>query len=344
MLISAFGWYGGLIGGGMVICIVLAYFMAKWRGYDPDNVFNVALVCIPLAIIGARTYYVVTEIIGGTPWTFTEFLGFENGQFVGLAGLAIYGGLLGAIIGAFIIRLFNRKKPIEKQMTLVQMADMYFCLIILGQAIGRWGNFANGEVYGKLITDPAWQWFPFAVKIGSSYHYATFFYESMWNLLGFGLLQWFYNGKRKSFDGFCIAFYCMWYGFIRFVLEGLREEEFIMKFGSLKANELISFILFLIGAAIMITHLVMAKRAGKKPLLFVKEEEMGPEYYGYEKTIFYLKTTFPQKDETEKKETGLFGSRRKPDTQEETTDESYAQDEAQIDEQTESEAESEDKE
>ena len=311
MLLSAFNWYGGLIGGGMVLCIVLAYFMAKRRGYDTDNVFNVAIICIPLAIIGARTYFVVNDIIhNGTEWTIGRYFGFRvDGSFEGFAGLAIYGGLIGGIIGALIIRIFNRKKPLPKQMTFIQMADLYFCLIILGQAIGRWGNFANGEAYGQLISDPAWQWFPFAVfiengKFGRGWYNACFFYESMWNLIGFGLLQWLYNGKRKSFDGFCFAFYCIWYGIIRFFVEGLRSDS--MYFGSIKANQLLSALIFLLGAGIIIYHIVMAKRSHKKIMIFVDEKDLSLDYYGYEKTFMYLKTTFAQGEgkESEAEENG----------------------------------------
>ncbi len=308
MLISA-GWYGGLIGGGMVLCIVLAFFLAKRRGYDTDNVFDVALVCIPLAIIGARLYYVLNDMAhNGTSWTLGEVIGFRNGRFTGLAGLAIYGGLLGGLIGAVIVRfLINKRKPPEKQMTLVQMADLYFCLIILGQAIGRWGNYANGEAYGQLITDPNWCWFPFAVWIengvdGPGYYNACFFYESMWNLIGFGLLQWFYNGKRKSFDGFCFAFYCVWYGFIRFWVEGLRSDS--MWFGPIKANQLISALIFIAGIAIIVGHIVMAKRAGKKPFLFVDESKLTLDYYGYEKTFMYKKKIFAASAQKEVKSEG----------------------------------------
>ncbi|MCH5164636.1 MAG: prolipoprotein diacylglyceryl transferase [Clostridiales bacterium] len=300
MLISAFGWYGGLIGGGMVICILLGYFMAKKRGYDTDNIFDIALVCIPLAILGARTYYVLNDMAhNGTKWTIGEYFGFSNGQFVGFAGLAIYGGLLGGILGAVIVRQFiNKRKLPEKQMTLIQMADLCFCLIILGQAIGRWGNFANGEAYGQLITNPSLQWFPFAVyieggKMGTGWYHATFFYESLWNFIGFGLLQWLYNGKRKSFDGFYFAFYCIWYGFIRFWIEMLRSDS--MYFGPIKANCLISALILILGIGIIVYHIIMARRAGKKPFIFVYENELNFDYYDYDKSFLYLKTTFGKK-------------------------------------------------
>lgn len=296
MLTSAFGWYGALIGAGMAICIVLAFFMAKRRGYDSDIIFDIALICIPLAVLGARTYFVVNDIIhNGSEWTFGEFFGFFNGEFRGFAGLAIYGGLLGALVGAVIVRLINKRKPAEKQMTFVQMLDLGFCLIILGQAIGRWGNFANGEAYGQLIENPAWQWFPFAVfiqngKFGTGWYNACFFYESMWNLIGFAVLQVLYNGKRKSFDGFCFAFYCVWYGIIRFFVESLRSDS--MYFGSIKANQLISALIVLLGVGIVVYHLIKAKKEGKKPFVLVDEDKLGFEYYAYEKSFIYLKTTF----------------------------------------------------
>ena len=295
MLFSAFGWYGALIGIGMAICVILAFFMAKKRGYDTDIIFNIAIICIPLAILGARTYYVVNDIIHtGSHWSFARFCGFENGKFVGFSGLAIYGGLLGGAIGGVIVRCFNKKKPKMKQMTLVQMADLAFCLIILGQAIGRWGNFANQEAYGQLVTNPSLQWFPFAVFIDEKgqWYNACFFYESMWNLIGFGLLQWMYNGRRKSFDGFYVSFYCIWYGFIRFFVEMLRSDS--MWFGPIKANMLISACIFCFGLGVIIYHIVMAKKAGKKPFFFVNESELCGDYYGYEKTFFYNKKLYEQ--------------------------------------------------
>lgn len=303
MLISAFNWYGLLIGGGMAVCILLALLMAKKRGYDLDNIYMIAIVCIPLAILGARTYYVVNDIIhNGNSWSFPEFFGFskDGSEFKGLSGLAIYGGLIGGIIGAVIVRALNKRKPPEKQMTFIQMADLAFCLIILGQAIGRWGNYANQEAYGQLVTNPALQWFPFAVYIDKmrDWYNACFFYESMWNLIGFGLLQWLYNGKRKSFDGFCFAFYCMWYGFIRFIVEHLRSDS--MWFGPIKANQLISALVFALGAGIIIYHLVMSRKKGKKPFIFVDESELSSEYYGYETSFICLRKKFAaQKAEKE---------------------------------------------
>lgn len=300
MLISAFGWYGALIGCGMAICIVLAFFMMKKRGYDSDIVFDIALICIPVGILGARTYFVLNDIAhNNASWTLAEFFGFFNGEFVGFAGLAIYGGLIGGVLGLIIVRLINRRKEPSKQVTFIQLLDVCICLVILGQAIGRWGNFANGEAYGQLIENPSFQWFPFAVfieggKFGTGWYHACFFYESMWNFIGFALLQCIYNGKRKSFDGFCLAFYCVWYGTIRFFVESLRSDS--MYFGGIKANQLISAIIFLAGVGIVVYHIVMAKRSGKKLFIFVEQDKLGMDYYGYEKSFLYLKKTFKKSE------------------------------------------------
>ena len=291
-------WYGVIIGAGMIVCIVLACFMAKKRGYYPDLIFDIAVVCIPCAIVGARLYYVINDTIhNDAVWSFAEICGFENGKFVGLRGLAIYGGLLGGVLGAVIVRLKNMysKYPEKRAVTLVHMADLCFCLIILGQAIGRWGNFVNEEVYGTVVTNPAWQWFPFAIQKGGTWYHALFFYESLWNLIGFGILMWLYNGNRKSYDGFCFSFYCVWYGIIRFILEGMRDECYVMWLGNLRANQVISVVMILIGVGINVLYIVMAKKNGKKLFILTPTEKLNNDYYRYTASFLYLAPKFAKK-------------------------------------------------
>ena len=219
-------WYGFIIACGIVICVVGAYFTARRRGIEGDIVIDIIIFCLPLAILGARTYFVIFDTIDGGHWDFPKFIGITDG---GLSGLAIYGGLIGATIGAILLTLWkNRKKnPVDKRISFIQLLDLGFTFIILGQAIGRWGNFCNNEAYGYVVSNPSQQWFPFAVPVinvhhtscpgveafanPDSWHYATFFYESMWNLIGFGLMLYIYLGKRKSFDGFSFACYCIYY-------------------------------------------------------------------------------------------------------------------------------------
>lgn len=301
---GGFNWYGFLIGSGMVVCIIIAYFMAKKRGYYSDLIFDIAICCIPCAIVGARLYYVIFDVIAnpGTHWSFKKIIGLEGG----LAGLAIYGGLIGACLGALIVVAMQKKKPAYEKVTFIQMADLCFCVIILGQVIGRWGNFANQEAYGNAVTDPSLQWFPYAVKIDAAHSItgkegwfqATFFYESFWNLIGFGLLMWFYNGNRKSFDGFTFSFYCIWYGFGRFFIEGLRTDSLWLVPNVIRVSQVVSVLIFLFGAGYIIFYICRARASGKKLLLFVPEENLSDEYYGYEKTEFYLRSLKPAVDET----------------------------------------------
>lgn len=307
-LISAnsggFNWYGFLIGGGMVLCIVIAYFISKKRGYYTDLVIDLALCCIPLAIVGARMGYIIFDVAGGgstwAEWPLKRILGLDGG---GLSGLMIYGGLIAAVAGSLIVIAIQKKHPEHERVSWIQMADLGFTVIILGQVIGRWGNFANQEAYGNLVTDKSLQFFPYAVFIEAknAWYQATFFYESFWNAIGFVFLMWFYNGKRKSFDGFNFAFYCIWYGFGRFFIEGLRSDSLYTGSG-FRVSQLISIAIFLLGIGIIVYHIIMATRNKKNPFILIKESELSLDYYGYEKSMLYRRTLAPKKEEKKKNE------------------------------------------
>ena len=301
---SSFNWYGFLIGAGMVACIVLAYFMAKSRKFYSDVVFDIAVCCIPLAIVGARLGYIIFDITGGNStladWPIERVLGLDGN---GLSGLMIYGGLITAVMGSLIVVLLQKRKPEYEKITWLEMADLGFTLIILGQVIGRWGNFANQEAYGNIVTDKSLQWFPYAVFIEAknSWFQATFFYESMWNLIGFIFLMWSYNGRRKSFSGFNFAFYCIWYGVGRFFIEGLRSDSLWLVPGVIRVSQLISIMILLVGIAIIVFHIVMARRSGKKVFILVDKNEMSLDYYSFEKTIFYRSTLVTDEERAKKK-------------------------------------------
>lgn len=299
---GGFNWYGFLIGSAMVVCILIAYQIGTRRGYYKDLVFDICIVSIPLAIVGARLYYVIFDIIGnGNSWTFKQILGIGSG---GLSGLAIYGGLIGAVCGGIIVHFWKRKKPPQEKATFWQMADLAFTVIILGQAIGRWGNFANQEAYGNLVTDPNLQWFPYAVFIDAknAYYQATFFYESFLNCIGFALLMWIYCGKRKSFDGFSLSVYCIYYGTVRVCIEGLRSDSLYLVPGVLRVSQLLSGILIVFGIGMILAHLYRARAAGKKPFIFVDKAKLDGSYFGYEQSIL----SHPNVYDKTKKEKGFF--------------------------------------
>lgn len=303
---ESFNWYGFLIGGGMVICIILSYYNAKKRGFNPDLVFEIAIICIPLALVGARLYYVIFSAIEGREWTFVQILGWEDGKFNGLSGLAIYGGLIGAVLGGVLVALWHKKKkPEDEKATFLQMADLAFAVIILGQAIGRWGNFANQEAYGNEVVNSAMQWFPYAVEVGGKWYQATFFYESMWNLVGFALLFWMYAGKRKSFDGFVLSVYCIFYGVGRFFIEGLRSDSLYLIPGVVRISQVVSVIIVLFGIVFILYHVYKARTLNKKPFIMVPVSELNSSYLWYEKSRL-SRPPFQPKEKEKKK--GFFAT------------------------------------
>ncbi|HEY8423621.1 MAG TPA: prolipoprotein diacylglyceryl transferase, partial [Clostridia bacterium] len=268
-------WYGFLVGLGMIAGMVGAYFTAKKRGYNPDVVFDIMIWALPLAILGARLYYVIFDIIGsGAQYSFGEVFGFYDDGFR-LQGLAIYGGVLGGLLGVFInSRIYKRKQQQtgEKKENFLMMCDIGAPFLILGQAIGRWGNFVNGEVYGQPILNPAFQFFPIAVKVNGMWYQALFFYESVLDLIGFFLLLWLFIGRRRSFPGFVFACYGIYYGAVRMVLESFRDkQQFVLYLipNVLPVSQLVSAIAVLLGTVGIIYVYLNAKKQGKKPPIMV---------------------------------------------------------------------------
>jgi len=221
-------WYGVLICAGMLIGIFLARNLAKKRGLNCDEVYNLALVILPAAVIGARLYYVAFswDVYVDNP---------INALKIWRGGLAIHGGFLAALIATYIYL------KIRKQ-TFLSWADVFVPSLALGQAIGRWGNYFNGEAYGRQ-TDLPW-----AIFVDGAYHHPTFLYESLWNAGVFVFLLWLFNKEKRS--GTVFAFYLMCYSFGRFWIEGLRMDS-LMLFDTIRVAQLVSIILFMCGAVLL---------------------------------------------------------------------------------------------
>lgn len=285
-------WYGFIIALGIIACLIGAYFAARVRGIESDFLFNIIIVGLPVSILGARIYYVVFDLIAGGDWDFPKFFGFSDDKFAGLSGLAIYGGVLGAIASAAILAAWTRRKknPADKRISFTQILDLAFTFVILGQAIGRWGNFANAEAHGYAITNPSLMWFPLGVNVSGTWYYATFFYEFMWNIIGFGALLFLYIGKRRSFDGFSFAGYCIYYGIGRAWIEGMREDSLWLipptnlatGAGGVRVSQLVSILFIVAGVAIIVAHIIRAKKAGKKIFILIPKEKCCSDYFGYD--------------------------------------------------------------
>ncbi|NLJ40543.1 MAG: prolipoprotein diacylglyceryl transferase [Clostridiales bacterium] len=231
-------WYGIIIAVGVLVGIYLAMRYAKKLGYDPDMIIDFCLIAIPLAIVGARLYYVVFS------WNYysknlLDIIKIWEG------GLALYGAVIGGVAGAYI---FARKGKIS----FWDLCDIFAPSLILGQALGRWGNFFNQEAYGYAINNPSWQWFPAAVYIdaNSQWHMATFFYESMWNFAVFFFLLYYKRKRKKSGEIFLL--YLILYSVGRVVIEGLRTDSLYL--GSFRVSQLLSGILIVAGTAFFIAR------------------------------------------------------------------------------------------
>ncbi len=224
--------YGLLIALGVAAGLWVMSREEKRLRLPRDTGLDLILYALPPAIVFSRLYYVVFswELFRDDP---VRALFFWDG------GLAIYGGVIGGALGVFVL---SRRRGIA----FAALADLAAPSLILGQAIGRWGNFINREAYGYAVLDPLWQFFPAAVRIGDTWHMATFFYESLWNFIGFLFLRanrsLFRDGGRT---GQIFLWYLIWYGFGRLVIEGLRTDSLML--GPLRVSQLFSALLCVSG-------------------------------------------------------------------------------------------------
>lgn len=264
--------YGFLIALAILQGALFGWLLARKRGYPADTVIDIVLWSVPLAIVGARLYYVIFTAIGeGRSWGFGEIFAVWDG------GLAVYGGVLFAILGCFLLSIYyskRRKKPdsdgakAKPDPSFFEMADLGAPFLILGQAIGRIGCYFSECCYGNVVTNPSWQWLPFAVQTGGEWHLATFFFESAWCLIGLAIMLYFSLGKEKKwkFTGFVFAFYLMFYGLGRFVLEFLRvdsSETLWLIPGKLPASMAVAVVMFLWGAYIMVNKLFLSSKKNR---------------------------------------------------------------------------------
>jgi phosphatidylglycerol:prolipoprotein diacylglycerol transferase len=225
-------YYGVIIAFGMLLAVILAMFFCKKRKYDSDIPFQIFLIVVPAAVIGARLYYIT--FYDGI--TIAEFFDFRGG------GMAIYGGI---IFGAAAMFLYSR----IKKCGFLSIADLAAPGLILAQSLGRWGNFFNGEAYGFEVP---WNFFPFTVEIDGGFYLATFFYESALNFIGFlFLLRVFFYQKQH---GTTTALYLIWYGVVRAVIEPLRTDSLLIFPGD---DFVLNRISFLVSVAIIILGMLI---------------------------------------------------------------------------------------
>lgn len=230
-------WYSVLIATGIIIGLYLLLKEASKQNISKDTIIDIAFDTIIWGIIGARIYYVIFNI---KPYLSNPI----SILYVWEGGLAIYGG----IIGGLITLAYQTKK---KNIALGKLTDMIVPSLILAQAIGRWGNFFNQEAHGGIVTLEFLKKIHipnFIIKgmyINGNYYHPTFFYESLWCLLGFILLIIIRRLLKNSKDGTLTFIYLIWYGIGRFFIEGLRTDSLYL--GIFRISQIVSIVIIIIG-------------------------------------------------------------------------------------------------
>lgn len=236
-------WYGIIIGLGCLLALIYGMKNAPRFNLDRDRMLDVVIFTIPVAVLGARFYYCIfADSTGNRIDSVKEFFGIGSGT--GFSGLAIYG----AVIAAFA---FGSVMCIIRKVKIFDMFDIAAVGFIIGQAIGRWGNFINQEAYGTFTGSSWWGMMSetTAQEMGKAeLVHPCFLYESIWCIIGFFVLN--HISKKRKFSGQVVLSYAIWYGFGRFFIEALRTDA--LPLGKMRVSMLVSAIAFIGGIVLMI--------------------------------------------------------------------------------------------
>ena len=240
-------WYGIIITIGIILAVLYVINRGKYEGVSQDDIIDYSIFVIPIAIIGARLYYVLTSLDQYD--SLLEMFAIWEG------GLAIYGAVIGGALTALVVSKIKKIK-------ILKMFDMLVPAVMIGQIIGRWGNFMNAEAHGG-VTD-------IFIRMGIRtqymdapvYVHPTFLYESLWNLVGFLLINAYY--KKKKYHGEIFYMYMAWYGIGRFFIEGLRTDSLYV--GPFRISQVIGIASFVVGAFCLL-FMYFKKGKNARPIL-----------------------------------------------------------------------------
>ncbi len=255
-------WYGVIITLGIVTAFLYAAFRGKYEKVSIDDLIDVALWTVILGVVGARLYYVLTKLDTYIPKPFDLIEFIKNIFNLRQGGLAIYGGIICGILGIVISTRI-------KKMNTIKLMDMAGPGVMIAQAIGRWGNFFNGEAFGGIVSESHPLYFMRMGLISRNsasdfstsdmvYVHPTFFYESAWNVIGFVLINIFY--KKKKFNGQIACMYLAWYGFGRMFIEGLRTDSLYIPGTEIRISQLVGALCFIVFGGLLIAGLIYSKK------------------------------------------------------------------------------------
>lgn len=259
-------WYAIIIVAGLLLAMAYGFKRAPKFGIDKDAMFDVVLYSFIAAIIGARSYYLIFD---GKPLTSVkEIFALRDG------GLAIYGGVIAAFVAGFILCKI-------KKVNVLAMFDIAALGFLIGQGIGRWGNFVNQEAYGTA-TDNIFGMT--GSRIGEIPVHPCFLYESFFCLVGFVILH--FISRKRQFDGQIISLYMIWYGVVRFFIEGLRTDSLYI--GVLRVSQIVAFLSVIAGIVLYVLLFLRKKKAvtenGEYNELFEDYEDLDEEIGEVEET------------------------------------------------------------
>ena len=260
-------WYGVIIMLGMVAAFIHAIVRSKREGFSSDDVLDIGIFTVLFGVLGARLYYVLTTLDTHEYKTFIDVIAVWEG------GLAIYGGIIGGCTALVLTAVYKKINPLK-------VMDAVGPGVMIAQAIGRWGNFMNGEAFGYEVPADSLL-YPFRMGLLSGYtetgnvmHYyhPTFLYESLWNIAGFVLICFLY--RKKKFNGQVALMYFTWYGFGRMFIEGLRTDSLYV--GPFRISQVVGAVCFVAGAALIAVGTILVNKGKLEKWLTVRWAEPVP--------------------------------------------------------------------
>lgn len=240
-----FYWYGAIIALGLILAILYCSHRSREFGISSDDLFDFILWLIPVAIIGARLYYVL--------FSFSHYAAHPADIFkIWEGGLAIYGGIIAGVLLALI---WSRKKRIP----LGALGDIAVYGLLIGQSVGRWGNFINREAFGRE-TDVFCRMGLTAPGGSTIYVHPTFLYESLWNFAGFLFLHFYFKKHERKFDGEVTLLYVAWYGLGRAMIEGLRTDSLYIPGTAVRVSQLLAALSAIVAVVLLVLFLLRGYR------------------------------------------------------------------------------------
>ena len=256
-------WYGIIIATGFLLALIYGIKNASRFNLNTDRMLDVVLVATPVAILSARAYYVIFD--GEKLNGIGDFFGFGNSS--GFSGLAIYGGVIGAFVsGAVMCKI--------RKVNILDMFDIAAVGFLIGQGVGRWGNFVNQEAYGSFTGSTWWgmESTKTIAEMGKGLVHPCFLYESVWCIAGFFVLNYF--SKKRRFSGQISLMYCVWYGFGRAIIELLRTDSLMI--GNIRVSCLLSLCICIAGAVLLTVNIRRTAenaKTGDYSIVFEENEE-----------------------------------------------------------------------